>query len=82
MHHRRRRGGLDTHAARLLEQGGIREPGSGDAGGGDRGSGGRRRLGMAVVIGLLGDLDGRASVESEPGRGTSIRIAIPLRDEP
>ncbi|BBK30367.1 signal transduction histidine kinase [Stella humosa] len=75
-------GGLDTHAARLLEQGGIREPGSGDAGGGDRGSGGRRRLGMAVVIGLLGDLDGRASVESEPGRGTSIRIAIPLRDEP
>lgn len=43
---------------------------------------GTRRLGIDVVVGLLGALDGRATVSGEPGRGTSIRIAIPLGTRP
>ncbi|WP_374449164.1 ATP-binding protein [Stella sp.] len=41
-----------------------------------------RRLGLGVVVGLLGGLDARASVESGPDRGTTIRLAIPLGAEP
>jgi len=37
-----------------------------------------KRLGMEVVVGLLGSLDGRASVRSEPGEGTVVRVALPL----
>jgi signal transduction histidine kinase len=43
---------------------------------------GTRRLGIDVVVGLLGALDGRATVSGEPGRGTAIRIAIPLGARP
>jgi two-component system, OmpR family, sensor kinase len=58
--------GLDrSQAARLTGEGPASQEGS-------------RRLGMDVVVGLLGTLDGRATVSSEPDRGTSIRIAIPL----
>ncbi|BBK41337.1 hypothetical protein STVA_13570 [Allostella vacuolata] len=64
--------GLDPAAARRLEGGGPA--------GEEPQDGGSRRLGMAVVIGLLGGLDGRATVESTPGRGTAVRIAIPLGD--
>lgn len=38
-----------------------------------------RRLGLDVVVGLLGSLDARASVAARPGGGTLIRLAIPLR---
>jgi signal transduction histidine kinase len=37
-----------------------------------------RRLGLDVVVGLLGSLDARASVALRPGGGTLIRLAIPL----
>lgn len=64
-------------AARLTgEDGGA---GAGDDAVSGEGPGeGYRRLGMDVVVGLLGSLDGRAMVDSEPGRGTSIRITLPL----
>jgi signal transduction histidine kinase len=39
---------------------------------------GSRRLGLGVVVGLLGNLDARASVAERPGGGTLIRLAIPL----
>lgn len=38
-----------------------------------------RRLGLDVVVGLLGTLDARASVAARPGGGTLIRLAIPLQ---
>jgi signal transduction histidine kinase len=38
-----------------------------------------RRLGLDVVVGLLGSLDARASVMERDGGGTLIRLAIPLR---
>lgn len=38
-----------------------------------------RRLGLDVVVGLLGSLDARASVAARPAGGTLIRLAIPLR---
>ncbi|WP_237212948.1 sensor histidine kinase [Falsiroseomonas oryziterrae] len=38
-----------------------------------------RRLGLDVVVGLLGSLDARASVAARPGGGTLIRLAIPMR---
>lgn len=38
-----------------------------------------RRLGLDVVVGLLGSLDARASVAARPGGGTLLRLAIPLR---
>lgn len=41
-------------------------------------AGASRRLGLDVVVGLLGSLDARASVVAEPGGGTLIRLAIPL----
>jgi two-component system OmpR family sensor kinase len=40
-----------------------------------------RRLGLDVVVGLLGDLDARASVVERPAGGTAIRLAIPLAKE-
>jgi two-component system OmpR family sensor kinase len=40
-----------------------------------------RRLGLGVVVGLLGHLDARASVAERPGGGTAIRLAIPLGAE-
>jgi signal transduction histidine kinase len=39
----------------------------------------QRRLGLDVVVGLLGSLDARASVAARPQGGTLIRLAIPLR---
>ncbi|HZF77647.1 MAG TPA: HAMP domain-containing sensor histidine kinase [Acetobacteraceae bacterium] len=39
-----------------------------------------RRLGLGVVVSLLGNLDARASVTERPAGGTAIRLAIPLRD--
>jgi signal transduction histidine kinase len=39
---------------------------------------GSRRLGLGVVVGLLGNLDARASVAERPGGGTLIRLSIPL----
>lgn len=57
--------GMDlSQAARLTGEGAVPD--------------GARRLGMDVVVGLLGTLDGRATVDSAPDRGTSVRIAIPL----
>ncbi|MGD9828440.1 MAG: sensor histidine kinase [Hyphomicrobiaceae bacterium] len=41
----------------------------------------RRRIGMDVIIALLGDLDGRASVTSMPDKGTTVRVCIPLRED-
>ncbi len=38
-----------------------------------------RRLGLDVVVGLLGSLDARASVAQRASGGTLIRLAIPLR---
>jgi signal transduction histidine kinase len=38
-----------------------------------------RRLGLDVVVGLLGSLDARASVTARPGGGTAVRLAIPLQ---
>jgi signal transduction histidine kinase len=49
------------------------------SGGGAAGS--SRRLGLDVVVGLLGSLDARASVAAQPAGGTTIRLAIPLRAE-
>lgn len=40
-----------------------------------------RRLGLGVVVGLLGNLDARASVAERPGGGTAIRLVIPLGGE-
>ena len=37
-----------------------------------------RRLGLGVVVGLLGQLDARASVSQGPSGGTVVRLAIPL----
>lgn len=37
-----------------------------------------KRLGIDVIVGLLGHLEGQASVHSEPGKGTTVRVAIPL----
>jgi signal transduction histidine kinase len=39
---------------------------------------GSRRLGLGVVVSLLGNLDARASVAERPTGGTAIRLAIPL----
>ncbi|UEM07385.1 HAMP domain-containing histidine kinase (plasmid) [Skermanella rosea] len=61
--------GLDRSVASRLTGGGADRPVM-------EGSG--RRLGIDVVVALLGSLDGRATVIDAPGRGTSIRIAIPL----
>lgn len=58
--------GLDRAAAERL------------AGGGKAPEASSRRLGLGVVVGLLGDLDARASVATRPGGGTAIRLAIPL----
>jgi signal transduction histidine kinase len=58
--------GLDRAAAERL------------AGGGATPEAPSRRLGLGVVVGLLGDLDARASVAARPGGGTAIRLAIPL----
>ena len=44
----------------------------------DRAGAPSRRLGIGVVVELLGSLDGRAVATSEPGRGTTVRIAIPI----
>lgn len=38
----------------------------------------RKRLGLGVVVGLLGTLDARASVTERPGGGTTIRLTIPV----
>lgn len=38
-----------------------------------------RRIGLDVVVGLLGSLDARASVAQRASGGTLIRLAIPLR---
>lgn len=59
--------GLDLAAAERL------------SGGGAPAATGSRRLGLGVVVGLLGDLDARASVATRPGGGTAIRLAIPLK---
>ena len=37
-------------------------------------------LGLAQVYGIAKQLGGSATIESEPGRGTSVRIALPLLD--
>lgn len=58
--------GLDPAAAERL------------SGGGAPPETGSRRLGLGVVVGLLGDLDARASVAARPGGGTAIRLVIPL----
>ncbi len=58
--------GLDpARAERLASGGGSAAP--------------SRRLGLDVVVGLLGSLDARASVAAQPGGGTTIRLSIPLR---
>ena len=46
--------------------------------GGGGGAAPSRRLGLGVVVGLLGNLDARASVTERPGGGTAIRLVIPL----
>ena len=61
--------GLDRSVASRLTGGGAERPATEASG---------RRLGIDVVVALLGSLDGRATVIDAPGRGTSIRIAIPL----
>jgi signal transduction histidine kinase len=57
--------GLDPDEARRL---------SGEGGAAPR----SRRLGLGVVVGLLGNLDARASVAERPAGGTAIRLAIPV----
>ncbi|MGK7861650.1 ATP-binding protein [Falsiroseomonas sp. E2-1-a4] len=57
--------GLDPAEALRLSDGAASEPGS-------------RRLGLSVVVSLLGNLDARASVAERPTGGTAIRLAIPL----
>jgi chemotaxis protein histidine kinase CheA len=37
-----------------------------------------RRMGLDMVVSILGDLDGAASVESRAQGGTMVRITIPL----
>lgn len=37
-----------------------------------------KRLGLDVIVGLLGSLDGSASVKSDSETGTTIRVVIPL----
>jgi signal transduction histidine kinase len=65
----------------------ITDQGAGlDPGQAERLSGGgvavrTRRLGLGVVVGLLGSLDARASVAERPGGGTAIRLVIPLGRE-
>ena len=39
-----------------------------------------KRLGMDVIVNLVGSLDGCASVQSESEKGTVIRVTIPLED--
>jgi CheY-like chemotaxis protein/two-component sensor histidine kinase len=40
---------------------------------------GRTGLGLAVVSGVVQDHHGSVEVDSEPGRGTTVRIQLPLR---
>ena len=40
-----------------------------------------RGLGLAVVLGLVGAQEGALAVESEPGRGTTFRVFLPLPDQ-
>ena len=38
-------------------------------------------LGLDVIVNILGNLNGTASVRSEPDSGTVIRVVIPLEDK-
>jgi two-component system OmpR family sensor kinase len=60
--------GLDPAEAERLSGGGVATARS-------------RRLGLGVVVGLLGNLDARASVAERTGGGTAICLAIPLGGE-
>ena len=40
-----------------------------------------KRLGLDVIVNILGNLNGTASVRSEPDSGTVIRVVIPLEDK-
>ena len=46
-----------------------------------RGSQGKTGMGLAMVYGIVKNHDGGIAVESEPGRGTTVRLFFPLRDE-
>jgi signal transduction histidine kinase len=58
--------GLDHGVARAIEGGAVVPEGPG--------------LGVAIVIRLVERLHGRVTIESEPGRGTSVTLNLPLRD--
>ncbi len=57
--------GLGPAEAKRLSGSGMSEPAS-------------RRLGLGIVVSLLGNLDARASVAERPTGGTAIRLTIPL----
>ena len=40
----------------------------------DRGTG----LGLSICKGIIEELDGNITIESEPGQGTTVRIEIPI----
>lgn len=58
--------GLDRSIARAIEGGTVVPEGPG--------------LGVAVVIRLVERLHGRVTIESDPGRGTSVTLNLPLQD--
>lgn len=39
-------------------------------------------LGLSTVYGIVKRLDGQLHVDSEPGRGTTVRVALPLTEPP
>ncbi len=59
----------------VTDEGPGLDPARLDAAGAEKPS---RRLGLDVVVGLLGSLDARATVAARPGGGTAVRLAIPL----
>jgi two-component system, NtrC family, sensor kinase len=47
-----------------------------------KGVGRGRGLGLAAVYGIVRQAGGRCSVQSEPGRGTSVSLWLPDRARP